>query len=83
MCEIEFVIALGNEAGGIDKNKKEALIRSIARDIAGEPRRGHGDARRKGKPEVEMDTEIPNADVKVTEIQGESRVKLVMEKHRE
>jgi len=70
LCEVNFAIALGNEAGGIDKNKKEALIKSIARDLVGEPRRGQSETARKSKQDaLELDMEIPNADVKVVHVE--------------
>jgi len=31
LCEISFALALGNESSGLDKNRKEALIKSVAR----------------------------------------------------
>jgi hypothetical protein len=65
LYEISFAIALGNEMG-LDKIRKEALIKAVASDIAGAPRRNQRDA----PPLVlEIDTDIPNADVKVTEVE--------------
>ncbi|MGB1594599.1 MAG: hypothetical protein ACPIOQ_17720, partial [Promethearchaeia archaeon] len=62
LCEVSFAVALGNEDVGLDKNRREALIKSIAQEIAGEPRQGHEAT---GKPEVEIDTKIPNSDVRI------------------
>jgi hypothetical protein len=51
---------------GLDKIRKEALIKAAASDIAGVRRRNQRDA---PPPVLDIDTEIPNADVKVTEVE--------------
>lgn len=41
LCEVRFTVCLVNEAEGLDRDKRDALIRAVAKDVAGAGRKNN------------------------------------------
>jgi hypothetical protein len=60
LMEIRTCILLTNEPEGMDKDKSEALIIAIAKDLS--------EKRKDSDASVHIDTQVPNADVRIVQV---------------
>jgi hypothetical protein len=60
LMEIRTCISLTNEPEGMDKDKSEALIIAIAKDLS--------EKRKDSDATVQIDTQVPNADVRIVQV---------------
>lgn len=68
LFEVRFTICLVNEVEGLDRDKRDALIQAIAKDIAGAGRRNEDNT--DTMLPIDIDNEAPNADVRIVAIEN-------------